>query len=131
MFSVAKGDDDTLVGNQMNATASPSWSDVTYYVPGPTSTAHQTGFANSNDTVDDDLSTSGFIFYGQVVLKQVDGNLTTLWYAAPTDTDGIWSLNWNETGDTSSGHVPVALKTRPPTEPMVDEDEDDSNDSEE
>lgn len=48
-----------------------------------------------------------------------DGALTTLWYAAPTDTDGVWTLNWNSTDDTTDGQVIVSLKTKAPSRPAV------------
>ncbi len=118
-FSVTTTDGgDVLIGNPNITSTTSTWSNVTYFVPGPTSTSHSTGFANST-TASDGTTSSGFVFYGQVLLLQQDGKLQTLWFAVPTGTDGIYSLNWNETSDGTDAAVPVSLKTRPPTKPVV------------
>ncbi|KAK7754408.1 hypothetical protein SLS62_003701 [Diatrype stigma] len=113
-------DDGTLVANE-NATASgdaEAWSNLTFYVPGPTSTAHQVGFTNT--TGSSDISTTDFTFYGGVILHKQDSKLLTLWYASPTDTDGIYTLNWNDTGDSSTdGNIIVSLKAKAPTRPAI------------
>ena len=116
---LVKTNDGALVGNQNVTSDDASWSDATFYVPSPTSSSHEIGFITSNSTAGDDVSTSGFTFYGGVCLHLQDDALSTLWYASPTDTDGVWALKWNETGDTTEGIVSVSLKTKAPTQPVV------------
>lgn len=117
---LVNNNDGTLVGNE-NATSAEdttSWSNLTLYVPSPTSTDHQVGFTNS--TGSSDISTTDFSFYGGVVLHKQDSKLLTLWYASPTDTEGIYTLNWNDTGDSSTdGNIVVSLKAKAPTRPVV------------
>ncbi|KAI0120796.1 hypothetical protein F4776DRAFT_665424 [Hypoxylon sp. NC0597] len=110
------GTDDTLLGNP-NTTATdstPTWSNLTFNVPDATNSSHQVEFTNSTSV--NDKSVTGFVFYGQFLLhKATDGDLKTLWYVLPTDTDGVWSLNWNSTGDESEGQVIVTLKATAPS----------------
>ncbi|KAI1249105.1 hypothetical protein MGN70_008714 [Eutypa lata] len=117
-FVLFKASDESLVGNQNATSGTPSWSNVTFYVPTTSASSHQTGFI-TNSTASSNVSTSGFTFYGGVCMHTDDGALTTLWYAAPTDTDGVWTLNWNSTDDTTDGQVIVSLKTKAPSRPAV------------
>ncbi|KAI1644623.1 uncharacterized protein F4817DRAFT_207461 [Daldinia loculata] len=112
------GTDNSLLANP-NTTAgnAPTWSNLTLMVPDTTSSSHQVGFANS--TTSSDRSGSGFVFYGDFLLhKNTDGDLKALWYAVPSDQDGIWSLNWNSTDDDTEGIVLVTLKATPPSREM-------------
>jgi hypothetical protein len=60
-----------------------------------------------------DGSTTGFGFLGHVVLVTgVDGALTSLFAAEPTDTDQVWALVWDRATDASA--VPVSLKDQAP-----------------
>ena len=114
--NLVKSEDGTLVGNQNVTSDNPSFSDVTFYVPSSTSSSHEIGFI-ANSTAGSDVSTSGFTFYGGVCLHVEDDTLATEWFASPTETDGVWALRWNETGD---GIVSVSLKTKAPTtQPLV------------
>jgi hypothetical protein len=113
--TVTIGDDSTLSGspNTTASTGTPSWSNVTFFIPSTTSSSHDIGFANS--TTSGEVSTTGFLFYSQVVLHSDDGEMATLWYATPTDIDGVWSLKWNATDDDSTDNVLVNLKATAPT----------------
>ncbi|KAI1771422.1 hypothetical protein F4818DRAFT_445113 [Hypoxylon cercidicola] len=103
-----------LVGSP-NTTASegsPTWSNLTLLVPDTTSPSHQVGFTNS--TPGNGMSASGFVFYGEFLLKKArDGNLKSLWYAVPMEKEGIWSLEWNSTGD--NGETLLTLKATAPS----------------
>ncbi|KAI1496052.1 hypothetical protein F5X99DRAFT_401617 [Biscogniauxia marginata] len=119
------GDNNALKGNPntTSSTTSPSWSNVTLFVPGPTSSSHKVGF--SNTTTNGTVSASGFVFYGQDVLHEnSNGNLETLWYAVPASMDSVWSLNWNSTGDETEGIIMVSLRSAAPSRPDFDEDAD-------
>ncbi|KAI1387161.1 uncharacterized protein F4822DRAFT_405640 [Hypoxylon trugodes] len=108
--------DNSLVGNPNTTTgdSAPTWSNLTFNVPDSTSSGHQVGFTNS--TSDGDRSVTNFVFYGQFLLyKNTDGSLKSLWYAVPSDEDGVWTLNWNSTGDESDGQVIVSLRAIPPS----------------
>ncbi|KAI0007666.1 hypothetical protein F4779DRAFT_494459 [Xylariaceae sp. FL0662B] len=97
--------------------AQPAWTNATFFVPGPRSASHQVGFAPAAPAAD--VSASGFVFYGQVALHQSPGDqqLRTLWYALPTGTAGVWSLNWNATADAREGKVLVTVKATAPAVP--------------
>ncbi|KAH9995009.1 hypothetical protein F4779DRAFT_200642 [Xylariaceae sp. FL0662B] len=113
------GTDDTLRGspNTTDDTSAPTWSNLTFQIPGPTSSSHQVGFTNS--TPGSDMSDSGFVFYGQFLLhNNTDGSLESLWYALPSDYDGVWALNWNSTGDDTEGKVMLTLKATAPSRKM-------------
>ncbi|KAI8944817.1 hypothetical protein F4801DRAFT_594639 [Xylaria longipes] len=113
------GTDNSLIGspNTTDSTATPSWSNITFYIPNSGSSSHKVGFTNS--TVPNNASSTGFVFYGQVVLHESDEvKLESGWYAVATGTDNVWSLEWNTTSnETSDGRVAVTLKTTRPTTP--------------
>ncbi|KAI1134257.1 hypothetical protein F5Y05DRAFT_422815 [Hypoxylon sp. FL0543] len=119
LFQVSS--DDSLLANP-NTTASdssPTWSNLTFFVPDNTTSSHQVEFTNS--TSDINRSISGFVFYGQFLLhKNTQGDLQTLWYAIPTDKEDVWSLNWNSTGDDTEGQVVVTLKATAPSKESDD-----------
>ncbi|KAI0835051.1 hypothetical protein F5Y06DRAFT_277263 [Hypoxylon sp. FL0890] len=122
--------DNSLLANP-NTTASdssPTWSNLTFYVPDNTTSSHQVEFTNSTSGVN--KSVSAFVFYGQFLLhKTTSGDLQTLWYALPTDTDGVWSLNWNSTGDDTEGQVVVSLTSTAPSTGSADADTADADTS--
>ncbi|KAI0150718.1 hypothetical protein GGR57DRAFT_181245 [Xylariaceae sp. FL1272] len=102
-----------------NSTAqSRSWSDKPFFIPSPSSTSHGVGFTDS--TSGSDISTSGFIFDGQFVthLNEDGRHLETLWYVVPTQSNRVWSLRWNSTGDESEGQVMVSLRSVGPSHPF-------------
>ncbi|KAI1079055.1 hypothetical protein F5B20DRAFT_191317 [Whalleya microplaca] len=111
------GTDDALLGSPnstTDSTSTPTWSNLTFLIPGPTSSSHDVGFTNS--TPGSDMSASGFIFYGQFLLHQnTDGSLKSMWYALPTGTDRVWTLGWNSTGDDTEGKVTLTLKATAPS----------------
>ncbi|KAI0188218.1 hypothetical protein EV127DRAFT_498267 [Xylaria flabelliformis] len=113
------GTDNSLIGspNTTDSTATPSWSNITFYIPGSGSSSQSVGFTNS--TVPNNSSSTGFVFYGQVVLHESDEvGLESGWYAVATGTDNVWSLVWNTTSEeTGEDMVAVTLKTTPPTAP--------------
>jgi hypothetical protein len=54
--------------------------------------------------------------YGSYVFVWVErGELESLWYALPSNMDGIYALKWNSTGDESGGKIPITLKKTPPS----------------
>ncbi|KAI3316496.1 hypothetical protein HD806DRAFT_517387 [Xylariaceae sp. AK1471] len=117
------GTDNSLMGspNTTSLTSTPSWSNTTFYVPSPGSSSHTIGFTNS--TPPNNVTSTGFIFYGQVVLHESDEfGLESQWYAIPTNTKNVWSLEWSTTSnETSNDGVLVTLKTTPPTTPAQTE----------
>lgn len=107
-----------MLANPMVAPGAPtpSWSDLTYFVPTDASGTHLTGFTDS--PADIDATTTGFVFYGSVAtLEEANGSLQTQWYALPYGTTGLWSLNWNPNTDSSVDKVRVTLKSTPPSTP--------------
>ncbi|KAF7555939.1 hypothetical protein G7Z17_g1819 [Cylindrodendrum hubeiense] len=109
-----KQDDDTLTGSpDTSVTSTASWSNITFYVPSPSSSKHAVGFAKSVGDVPEIVTE--FIFYGAwIATIDTTGTLQTLWYVTPTETDGIYSLKWNATGDSTEGKITIALRTTAP-----------------
>ncbi|KAF4627436.1 hypothetical protein G7Y89_g10716 [Cudoniella acicularis] len=67
------------------------------------------GFITSNTTVTNSTTTGFSLFGGQVVTTEGDVLEAQFW-AKTTDTDGVWSLMWNEDGTTQDDSTPVVLK---------------------
>ncbi|OCK92396.1 uncharacterized protein K441DRAFT_614615 [Cenococcum geophilum 1.58] len=116
-ITLTKNPNDSVgwIANPNTTTSSnATWADASFYVPSPEASSHQVGFT-SNAT--SDQISSGFAFYGHVTfLVASSGGWEALFYAKPTASSGIWSLMWNQTGETDSSAVPVALKdSAPPT----------------
>ncbi|KAK6956680.1 hypothetical protein Daesc_001959 [Daldinia eschscholtzii] len=113
--------DSSLLANpNVTAANEPTWSNLTFNVPDNTTSSHQVGFTNT--TTDGKRSGFGFVFYGEFLLhKSVEGDLESMWYAVPSDQDGIWSLNWNSTDDDTEGKVLVTLKATPPSKEVDNE----------
>ncbi|KAI0595723.1 hypothetical protein F4775DRAFT_568041 [Biscogniauxia sp. FL1348] len=111
--------DNVLTGSPNTTTnSSPSWSNVTLFIPSTTSSSHAVGFISGSSS-NSSILTSGFMFYGQDVLhKSSSGSLETEWYAVPTGTEHIWTLEWNITSDAVNGTVPVSLRSAKPSTPI-------------
>ncbi|KAH7176771.1 hypothetical protein EDB81DRAFT_49994 [Dactylonectria macrodidyma] len=93
----------------------PDWSNYTFSVPSAGSSSHDVNFLSSSNETGNVLTT-GFTFYGTFIfVTGTDGNMESLWYALPTDTDGIYKLQWNTTGDDSDDKVLLTLKKTPPS----------------
>ncbi|KAF4438541.1 hypothetical protein FACUT_4816 [Fusarium acutatum] len=94
----------------------PSWSYLTFAVPGPSSSSHSVKLLNS--TADTDGYVSDLMFYGTFVMVEEDGQMTSLWYATPSEIDGIYVIGWNAS---DAGHsddkVAITLKRTPPSNP--------------
>ncbi|KAI1487643.1 hypothetical protein F5X96DRAFT_133467 [Biscogniauxia mediterranea] len=120
-----------LTGSPNSTTnSSPTWSNVTLYIPAPTSSSHSVGFISGSSS-NSSILTSGFMFYGQDVLhKSSSGTLETEWYAVPTDTEHIWTLAWNVTSDAVNGTVPISLRSAKPSTQTNDETDSTTDDTE-
>lgn len=106
----------TATDNSTSASTS-DLSNSTFYVPTAASASRQAGFLSTNATVPSDAVTSGWMFYGQVlVLVGDDGVWNTLFYAVAVDngTDGLWVLDWNNTAQDTAG-VPLTIKDNGPS----------------
>ncbi|GKT95338.1 cytochrome P450 protein [Colletotrichum tofieldiae] len=91
------------------------WSNLTFSVPAEGTSDHDVGFVSSNST-SSDRQTSGFMFYGTFIfVESSSGAMESLWYATPSSIDGIYSLKWNETGDSSTDKIILTLKKTPPS----------------
>ncbi|GJC85537.1 hypothetical protein ColLi_08375 [Colletotrichum liriopes] len=91
-----------------------TWSNLTFSVPAEGTSDHDVGFVGSNST--SDRQTSGFMFYGTFIfVESSSGAMESLWYATPSSIDGIYSLKWNETGDSSTDKIILTLKKTPPS----------------
>ncbi|OHE99328.1 hypothetical protein CORC01_05369 [Colletotrichum orchidophilum] len=114
-------DTDTWIGapNTTATATDPNWSNLTFSIPAQGSSDHDVGFLNSN-TTSSGRQTSGFLFYGSFIfVKGATGSLQSLWYAAPSSIDGIFSLKWNVT-DNAAGRknddtVVLTLKKTAPS----------------
>ncbi|KAF2678338.1 hypothetical protein K458DRAFT_348843, partial [Lentithecium fluviatile CBS 122367] len=96
-----------------NSTHSPTWSNVTLFIPETGASDTRVGFLDSNSTTTDVL-TSAFRFYGQTAMFFGDsGTFETLWTSLQLE-NGIRALYWN---DTSSGQTPLTLRSIAPSAP--------------
>lgn len=116
---VTPTDDNVWLGapntTALNTTSPPTWSNLTFSVPGTGSSEHNVGFLDSNSTSSDRQS-SGFTFYGTFIfVESSTGGMESLWYATPSSIDGIYSLKWNETGDSTDEKIVLTLKKSPPS----------------
>ncbi|KAH6973726.1 hypothetical protein BKA56DRAFT_734437 [Ilyonectria sp. MPI-CAGE-AT-0026] len=94
----------------------PTWSDLCFYVPKSSSSSHAVGLVDISAGKNATLVTSGFDFYGTLAyLTGASGQMVTLWYAVPSDTEGLYSLRWNTTGESVDGAVLLTLKSSPPS----------------
>ncbi|KAI5868402.1 hypothetical protein GGS23DRAFT_28085 [Durotheca rogersii] len=112
----SSGTGESLVGSP-NATApekTPTWSNLTLVIPKPEATLHQVEFTNS--TPGDNVSASGFVFYGYFLLHKTDTSLNSMWYAIPSEHEDVWSLGWNSTGEETEGTVLLTLKATEPSQ---------------
>jgi hypothetical protein len=100
--------------NATGLSSTPGWSNLTFAVPGPSASSHDVQLLDSGN-VTDSFVTSGFIFYGHFFMIQESGSLQSQWYAVPSDTDGVYSLKWNTTGDSSSDKVIITLRDIKPS----------------
>ncbi|OIW23742.1 hypothetical protein CONLIGDRAFT_673947 [Coniochaeta ligniaria NRRL 30616] len=103
----------TNLTSNPNTTASssstPSWSNLLFAIPAPSSPTHTVALVSPTNITTDTV-TSGFTFYGHFIFVSESGSLQSLFYALPTDTDDVWSLNWNSTSDETAGKVLVSLR---------------------
>ncbi|KDN72217.1 hypothetical protein CSUB01_07516 [Colletotrichum sublineola] len=98
-----------------NTTATPGWSNLTFFIPAVGASNHSVGFVNPNSTASD-RQTRGFMLYGDFVFVEGGSDsLASMWYATPSSTDGIYSLKWNETGDSTEDKIVLALKKTVPS----------------
>ncbi|KAF5549866.1 hypothetical protein FMEXI_4118 [Fusarium mexicanum] len=94
----------------------PSWSNLTFAVPGPSSSSHSVKLTNS--TADTDAYVTDLMFYGTFVMVEEDGQMTSLWYATPSETDGVYVIGWNSSdAGLSDNKVTITLKRTPPSNP--------------
>lgn len=87
---------------------------TTFFIDTSAGAFEAAGFVEpSNDTV----TTSGFKLYGnQLVWITESGELEQLWWAEPTDVDGLWLLKWNVDTVTDTNAIPVNVKNVAPVD---------------
>ncbi|KAH7157935.1 hypothetical protein B0J13DRAFT_617987 [Dactylonectria estremocensis] len=94
----------------------PTWSDLRFYVPAASSSSHAIGLVNASSDKTSELRTTGFHFYGTFAyVAGASGRMEMLWFAVPSGTEGLYSLHWNTTVETTDGSIPVTLKSSPPS----------------
>ncbi|CAG5138702.1 uncharacterized protein ALTATR162_LOCUS423 [Alternaria atra] len=109
--------DHHFVGNP-NTTLSnttPSWSNVTLFVPEAASGDKRVGFLPPNDgTGNTTTHTSGFAFYGSTaMLYGDDGGIVTSFSGSKLQGSDVYELFWNDT----DGTVPLTLRRIAPSNP--------------
>ncbi|KAF5556510.1 hypothetical protein FNAPI_5735 [Fusarium napiforme] len=94
----------------------PTWFNLTFGVPGPSSSSHSVKLLNS--TANTDSYVTELMTYGTFVMVEENGQMTSLWYATPSDIDGVYVIGWNasDTGH-SDDKVAITLKKTPPSNP--------------
>ncbi|EHK20455.1 uncharacterized protein TRIVIDRAFT_68991 [Trichoderma virens Gv29-8] len=101
----------TLVANSNNTADTDGFLNATFFVPGPDNSSPQAGFVNGTPPAT--AVSTGWTFYGQtLLLVGSSGQWDGLFSAEPTEQDGIFSLNWNQTSDTA---VQLSLRLTSPS----------------
>lgn len=107
-------DDSANTTLTVTANETETLSATTFFIDNSAGAFEPAGFTTTA-TTGNDLVTSGFIVFGnQLVLVDDGGSMEQLWWAVPTDTDGIWSLRWNVDTVTEDNAVPVVVKNVAP-----------------
>ncbi|KAM0233591.1 hypothetical protein ACHAP5_010352 [Fusarium lateritium] len=92
----------------------PTWSNYTFAVPGPSSSAHSVKLIN--DTTNTGDFVTNLVFYGSFVMVEESGEFKSLWYGVPSGTDGVYSIGWNASdAGSSDDKVAITLKRTPPS----------------
>ncbi|KAF5560742.1 hypothetical protein FPHYL_6454 [Fusarium phyllophilum] len=98
----------------------PSWSNLTFAVPRPSSSSHSVKLFNS--TADTDGYISDLMTYGTFVMVEENGQMTSLWYATPSKIDGVYVIGWNSSdAGHSDDRVAITLKMTPPSNPSPED----------
>ncbi|KAK4107641.1 hypothetical protein N656DRAFT_832955 [Canariomyces notabilis] len=92
-----------------------SWSNKTFGVPSASSSSKNVLFVNGTMDSTSDVVTDLLTYGSYVFVWGERGDMESLWYALPSDLDGIFALKWNSTGDESDGKIPITLKKTPPS----------------
>ncbi|KAL4808785.1 hypothetical protein BDV18DRAFT_157723 [Aspergillus unguis] len=109
-------DTDQMVGNPNTTDSNPPFSDQLLYIPGPSSTSKEMGFAAENDSSTDKI-TDEFVWYGNFMLvKQEDGEYTSLFSVKKTDGDDSeeYNLLWNVT-DSTEEVITISMRSVAPS----------------
>lgn len=105
----------TAQPNTTTDSKQPPWSNLTFAIPAPASSSHEVAFIDSRNSTAN-VQTTGFTQFGAFIF--VDNNATgveSLWYALPSGTDGVWTLNWNDATDKRTDKVVLTLRDIKPT----------------
>ncbi|KAG9187947.1 hypothetical protein G6011_01870 [Alternaria panax] len=99
--------------NVTDGDVAPSWSNVTLFVPEPSSGDKRVGFLPPNDgTGNTTTHTSGFAFYGSTaMLHGDDGSISTAFSSIKSQKTGMYELFWNDT----EGAIPLTLRRTAPS----------------
>ncbi|PVH90786.1 hypothetical protein DM02DRAFT_620849 [Periconia macrospinosa] len=112
VVSFVTGDNNAWVGSPVNKTT--DWNNVTLFVPTNATQDTRVGFLPSSNGGNSSIETTGFSFYGNtgMVIKP-DGTVEMLFTGLVIDAE-IVQVYWN---DTSSGQVPITLRSMAPSSP--------------
>lgn len=102
------------------AVNSTAFVDGTFFVPiEENDLSHQAGFLNPERSVNstDNIALSGWLFYGHVLaLNTEETSWENLFSACETETDGLFTLNWEVSGELEENSCTfVTLKNTTPT----------------
>lgn len=116
----------TVAANTTSATTTNSTSSLTsgssFYVVTSSDSSDsfaQAGFVSDTSDAPTGSTTTGFVTYGSYVMV-IDENAedqetyVSEFWATQSDTEGLWTLMWNEAGTAQDDSVPVTIKTTAP-----------------
>ncbi|KAL3432360.1 hypothetical protein BDV09DRAFT_197863 [Aspergillus tetrazonus] len=88
-----------LVGNSNATSSDPPFSNEILYIPDSGSSSHEIGFANDTDSAPANTLIDRFVWYGHFLLvKDDEGEITSLFSVKKSTSEGEYSLLWNVTG---------------------------------
>ncbi|KAF3761943.1 hypothetical protein M406DRAFT_333989 [Cryphonectria parasitica EP155] len=108
------------VSSEWNATTmengtSTTDSSAAFYIVTASNSYVPCGFKSSNTTAPTGATMTGFTTFGSQIVWVNGSNYQSQFWAKTTDTDNVYTLNWNVDGANQADSVPVTVKTVAPS----------------
>ena len=104
---------DSVVGNPLTTTA--GWISPSLAINAAPGAVDPAGFITSTNATNSTTETQFILFGKALYYKSSSGTIESQFYAAPTDTDGTYTVLWNTDNSVQENSTPIILKnTAPP-----------------